>query len=93
MFIFDRPTPHKADLPLKSNILINNDGCACLAGPSLLTTAPDEPMVVSSDPPSDTTQWMYSIQWAAPEILEGAISSKKADIFAFAMVVIEVHHG
>ena len=92
MLILDHTIPHKVDLSLKSNILINNDGCACLAGSSLLTTIPDELMAASSDPPSDTTQWIYNVQWAAPEVLKGRVSSKEADIFSFAMVVIEVYH-
>ena len=91
-FIFDHPISHKADLPLKSNIMIKNDGHACLAGFSLLTAIPDELAITSSNPPSDTTQWMHSVQWAAPEILAGGISSKETDVFAFAMIIIEVHH-
>ena len=93
VFILDCPILHNANLPPKENILIKNDGHACLVGFSLLTTIPDELMATTSDPPSDTTQWMHSIQWAAPEILKGAISSKKTDVFAFAMVVIEVLLG
>lgn len=87
-----RSIPHKVDQPLKSNILVKDDRRACLVGFSLLTTIPDKLVVGPSDPPSDTTQWMYSIQWAAPEILKGEISSKETDVFAFAMVIIEVHH-
>lgn len=31
-------------------------------------------------------------RWTAPEVLEGGANSKEADIFSFAMVVIEVHY-
>ena len=31
-------------------------------------------------------------RWTAPEILDGAISSKESDVFSFAMVMIEVRH-
>jgi hypothetical protein len=32
----------------------------------------------------------HTVQWAAPEILDEDIHSKEADVFAFAMVMIEV---
>jgi len=36
----------------------------------------------------------YTAQWTAPEILnEQGTYSKKADVFSFAMVMIEVRHG
>ena len=35
----------------------------------------------------------YSTQWAAPEVLNEGTYSKEADIFSFAMVMIEVRHG
>jgi len=35
----------------------------------------------------------YSVRWTAPEILEGkVIHSKEADVFSFAMVMIEVRY-
>jgi len=41
-----------------------------------------------------TGDLVYSARWTAPEILEGkVIRSKEADIFSFAMVMIEVRHG
>jgi len=32
-------------------------------------------------------------RWAAPEVLKEGIYSKEADVFSFAMVMIEVRHG
>ena len=34
----------------------------------------------------------YSPQWTAPEVLEEKPHTKQADIFSFAMVMIEVRH-
>jgi len=43
---------------------------------------------------SDLDELGYSPRWTAPEILSGqGTYSKEADIFAFAMVMIEVHRG
>ena len=78
-----------ADLAPKSNILIKNDGHACLAGFRLLTIIPDE---LTPEPSSDVVEQVDSEQWSAPEVLEGGRISKKTDIYSFAMVVIEVRH-
>jgi len=43
---------------------------------------------------SASRQHGHSARWAAPEILnERGTHSKEADVFAFAMVIIEVRHG
>ena len=34
-----------------------------------------------------------TMRWAAPEVWNEGKYSEKADIFSFAMVMIEVHHG
>jgi len=35
----------------------------------------------------------HAVQWAAPELSgEGGVYSKEADVFSFAMVMIEVRH-
>ena len=39
---------------------------------------------------SATLQRGYTMRWTAPEVLNGGRYSKEADIFAFAMVMIEV---
>ena len=76
----------KADSIPKSNILINNNGRACLAGFSLLTPVPDELV----DPRSNTTLSTDGIWWPAPEVLDGRAPSKETDIFSLSMVMIEV---
>ena len=51
---------------------------------------------VTRNPGSTQTidpQRRYSVRWAAPEILKEEPHSKEADIFAFAMVMVEVRHG
>ena len=85
--------PYKADLSPKSNILIGDDGCACLAGFNLLTITPDELMITSSGSPTETSRWVGGTQWSAPEVLKGGTLSKKTDIFSFAMVMIEACYG
>ena len=35
----------------------------------------------------------HAARWTAPEILVEGMSSKKADVFSFAMVMIEVSRG
>lgn len=78
---------------LQSNILIDSNGRARLAGFSLLTITPDEPAVDSSDSPDNTTRWAGSVQWSAPEVLTGKAFSKGTDVFSFAMVMVEVRQG
>lgn len=73
----------------KSDILIDSDGCACLAGFYPLMRASDELTVA----PSDSTNWGGKGRWPAPEVLEGSAVGKGADIFSFSMVAIEVCHG
>ena len=40
-----------------------------------------------------SVQRNYSKRWSAPEVLTGGGYSKETDVFAFAMVMIEVRHG
>jgi len=42
---------------------------------------------------STSSQHGHTPRWAAPEVLKEGNSSKEADIFSFAMVMIEVCHG
>ena len=81
--------PYKTDLAPKSNILIDSNGHACLAGFNLLTIIPDELTIASSGSPKGTSRSVGGTQWPAPEVLKGGALSKKADIFSFAMVMIE----
>ena len=80
---------HKADLVPKSNILVDDNGSACLAGFGLLTVTLDE-ITTSSNSNGDVTQRIGGIQWSAPEVLKGGAPGKKTDIFSFAMLMIEV---
>ena len=42
---------------------------------------------------SASCQHGYTARWTAPEVLNEGICSKEADVFSFAMVMIEVRHG
>jgi len=69
------------------NIVVDANGHSRIADFRLAT--------VSSDLNSKRTtsdQRVGSHQWSAPEVLEGGATSKEADIFSFAMVMIEVRH-
>ena len=68
------------------NILIDGAGHACIAGLDLMVTTSD------LEPTSSTER--HAVQLAAPEVLGGCTAtSKEADIFSFAMVMIEVRAG
>ena len=41
---------------------------------------------------STQAQRIFTPRWAAPEVLDEGLNSKEADIFSFAMVMIEVCH-
>ena len=40
-----------------------------------------------------SSQHGHTVRWAAPEVLCEGTYSKEADVFSFAMVMIEVRHG
>ena len=73
---------------VQQNILVDDSGHARLAdfGLATVTRNPDSVRITSCKPG-------YTARWAAPEILSEGPHSKEADIFAFAMVMIEVCHG
>ena len=64
------------------NILVDNSGHARITDFGLPTVTQD------SESPQNTG--LYTARWAAPEVLRDGICSKEADIFSFAMVMIEV---
>lgn len=66
----------------QSNILIDDAGYAYIADFSHAAMVRD----------CDVNEPSIIPRWTAPEVLEGGTNSKEADIFSFAMVVIEVHH-
>jgi hypothetical protein len=78
-------------LNFKANILINNNGCACLADFSSFTIAGDQLM----DTPSSTLDGM--LRWMSPELmdperfgLEDDHPTKESDCYALGMVIYEV---
>ena len=75
-------------MPNKANILVENSGHVRIAdfGLAKITKNPN-PTRTPSDQNGST------MRWAAPEVLSNGEYSEKADIFSFAMVMIEVRHG
>ena len=74
--------------PGQPNILVDDCGSARIADFGFTTvTKNSDSMGTASSHHGGT------MRWAAPEVLKGGPYSKEADIFAFAMVMIEVRHG
>jgi len=71
----------------QENILVDNIGRARIAdfGLTAVTQNPDSVGTISYHDG-------YTAQWAAPEVLLEGTLSKEGDMFAFAMVMIEVRH-
>jgi serine/threonine protein kinase len=69
------------------NVLVNDSGHACIADFGLATVAKTLDSIESA-----TCQRGHSARWAAPEVLGEGTHSKEADVFSFAMVMIEVCH-
>jgi len=83
--------PTRSSLDPKSNILVNNDGRACLAGFSPPTLTSDQPTVTLSSGQGGTVRWM------APEILTperfdltDSSPTEKSDCYSLGMVMYEV---
>ena len=72
----------------QANILVDSSGRARLAdfGLAMVTKNLDSK-------PSDVQHRGHTVGWAAPEVMEKGIYSKEADMFSFAMVMIEVCHS
>ena len=79
---------------LKLNILVDNNGHACLAGFGLLTMASDELTATFSFIEGGTTQWM-SPELLVPEnfSLKEARPTKASDCYALGMVMYEALSG
>ena len=72
----------------QTNILVDAQGRARIMGFRFAKVTPSE------DPGQAVSiQHIRSKQWSAPEVLEDGEMSKKADIFSFAMVMIEARHA
>ena len=70
----------------KANILVGEDGRARLTDFGLASVVRRDGSVVSLQ---DADRGIGAT-WAAPEVLKGEAATREGDIFAFAMVVIEV---
>ena len=85
--IFPRFIPTIVLTSGQPNILVDDAGCPRITDFAL-------PMFpFDKDPPeSPTDELNHTIRWTAPEVLGGneTCTSKAADVFSFAMVMIEV---
>ena len=86
--------PHPSLLNPKSNILIDNNGHACLADFGLLRILSDEPTITSLAGGDTTAQWM------SPELLypnkfglTDGRPTKESDCYALGMTIYEVLSG
>lgn len=75
-------------IPGQQNILVDGSDNALIADFGVATVTRNLHSVSSA-----SGQHGHSARWTAPEILNGGPYSKEADVFAFAMVMIEVRHG
>jgi len=78
----------------KENILIDNNGCACLADFGLLRIVSDQPAAAVTRTEGGTIQWM-SPELLYPErfSLEKSRPTEKSDCYAMGMVIYEVLSG
>ena len=74
--------------PGQPNVLVDHSGNALIADFGLATVTQNMDSIQSA-----THQAGHTPRWAAPEVLLEGTFSKEADIFAFAMVMIEVHRS
>jgi len=74
--------------PDQPNILVDNTGRVRIADFGLAAVTRGLDSV-----PSTSFQHGFTPRWTAPEVLNGGKCSKEADIFSFAMVMIEVRRG
>ena len=81
---------------MKANILIDRNGCACLADFGLLTIVSDPGYFTASSvaPTGGTTRWM-SPELLDPEHfgLDHSCPTKESDYYALGMVIYEVLSG
>jgi serine/threonine protein kinase len=76
-------------MPGQSSILVDAAGHARITDFGFVTVAQNPDSARCTQP-----QRGHTVRWAAPEILNEGPHSKEADIFSFAMVMIEVlRHG
>ena len=76
--------------PRQTNIIVDDSGCPRITDFSLVMVVPDRDPVWS-----DGGEWgRMAARWTAPEILDGLVAyGQKGDVFAFAMVMVEVRYS
>ena len=91
-----KPRCFFSDLILKANILINQDGRACLADFSITTTISDPAHPTTSNTPgaAGTTRWMSPERLNPVQfgVADGR-PTKDSDCYALGMVILEVLSG
>jgi len=73
--------------PAQPNVLVDSSGNARIADFGLATVTQNLDSVRNA-----SLQRGFTPRWAAPEVLAEGPNSKEADIFSFAMVMIEVRY-
>ncbi|KAF9646886.1 kinase-like protein [Thelephora ganbajun] len=68
-----------------ANILVDDSSHVCIADFGHAMVIKDEGSVGSN-----LDELGITVRWTAPEVLDGGVFSKEADIFSFAMVMVEV---
>ena len=79
-----RLTDNSADIT-QANILVDHFGRARVTDFALATVYPRQAPTHDAMEISD-----YNTRWTAPEVLDAGLLTKKADVFSFAMLIIEV---
>ena len=78
-------SPHRYVDLTQPNILVDNSGCVRIADFGLAAITQNVGSI-----PSASRHHGHTARWAAPEILNEGRCSREADVFSFAMVMIEV---
>ena len=71
----------------QSNILVDDSGSAHIADFGLAAVTRNLDSVLST-----SLRTGHTVRWAAPEVMDKGTHTKEADIFAFAMVMVEARH-